>query len=180
MHKHRLLTPGLATFSDMAYLDLEFTFSGNHDRRASYRLAFCPPSDDPVAAEILHNMIGKELKKLCVTVVSFADIAQLEREKQQRNSPEPGQPSINIFAKPNDSFVLTFSELQYLYTTLVDFMLRVADNLTIQILFFAAERQELHAAYSRYAKRLAIKFGLTFINNGASYAIRTKHYPGRG
>lgn len=177
MHTHKLLIPGLAMFGEMAYLDIEFTFSGNSSRRASYRLAFCPPSDDPVAAETLYNMIGEEVKTLCVSVVSFADIAQLDRAKQQRDYPVPGEEPVNIFEKPVNSFVLTLSELQYLYATLVDLMLRVADNLTIQVLFFAAERQELHTIYSRYAKRLAGKLGLTFINHGAAYAVRTKNYP---
>lgn len=177
MHIHRLLTSGLAIFGDMAYLDLEFTFSGNSRRCTSYRLAFFPPSDDPVAAETMHKMMGDDIKTLCVSVVSFADIVQLGREKQQRESAVVGEECVNIFGKPEGSFDLTLSELQYLYTTLVDFMLRVADNLNIQILFFVAERRELYATYSRYVKRLTKKLGLTFINDGAAYAIRTKHYP---
>lgn len=84
---------------------------------------------------------------------------------------------INVFAKPEGSFNLTLGELQYLYGTLVDLMLKVADNEGIQILFFAAEREELMATYKRYVKRFTQERGLTYLNDGASYAIRTQHYP---
>lgn len=63
----------------------------------------------------------------------------------------------------------TFGDLSY--------MDKVADNLSIQVLFFTAEREELHATYSRYVKRLTKERGLTYINDGAAYAIRTQHYP---
>lgn len=173
MHSHTLITPGLASFGELSYLDIEFTFSGNVERKAAYRLVFCPPSLDPVAAETMHAMLGDELKVLCVSVVSFADIVQLE-------NPVPGEDVINIFAKPTGSFDLDLSELNYLYGTLVDFMIKVADAMFIQILFFAAEREELYATYSRYVKRLTKVRGLTFIKNGAAYAIRTQHYPKQG
>ncbi|QGR05853.1 hypothetical protein CTZ24_05280 [Pantoea phytobeneficialis] len=177
MHAYKLVTPGLATFGDLSYLDIEFTFSGNFGRKATYRLAFCPPSLDPVAAETMHRMIGPEILVLCVSVVSFADIVQLEREQWQRENPVSGEVPLNMFDKPADSFDLDLSELQYLYVTLVDFMLKVADNFSIQVLFFTAEREELHATYSRYVKRLTKERGLTYINDGAAYAIRTQHYP---
>lgn len=58
MHSHTLVTPGLATFGDLSYLDTEFTFSDNVNRTAKYRLVFCPPSLDSVAAETMHGMPG--------------------------------------------------------------------------------------------------------------------------
>lgn len=181
MHSHKLVTPGLASLpGDLSYLDIEFVFSGNEDRKAQYRLVFCPPSLDPVAAETMHGMLGADVYTLCVSVVSFVDMIQLDREQEQLQNPVVGEEPINVFAKPEGSFSLTLSELQYLYGTLVDFMIKVADNEGIQILFFAAEREELIATYERYVKRLTRQRGLTYINDGASYAIRTQHYPKQG
>ncbi len=181
MHMHRLITPGLASLGDgLAYLDIEFVFSGDKCRKNVYRLAFCPPSLDPVAAETMHGMLGQEITMLCVSVVTYADVVQLDRSIEQARNPVPGEPEINMFAKPEDGIDLNLSELNYLYGTLVDFMLKVADNEGIQILYFAAEREELNSIYSRYVKRLATIRGLDYINNGASYAIRTQHYPKSG
>ncbi|EDQ3388018.1 hypothetical protein ZM96_003334 [Salmonella enterica subsp. houtenae] len=181
MHSHTLVTPGLASLGgDLSYLDIEFTFSGDADRKAQYRLVFCPPSLDPVAAETMHAMLGTDVYSLCVSVVSFVDMVQLDRQQEQIQNPVVGEEPINLFAKPEGSFNLTLSELQYLYGTLVDFMIKVADNEGIQILFFAAEREELIATYERYVKRFTRDRGLTYLNDGASYAIRTQHYPKQG
>ena len=180
MHSHRLVTPGLASFGELSYLDIEFTFSATATRKAQYRLVFCPPSLDPVAAETIHDMLGEDLFALYVSVVSFADIVQLERQQAQIENPGEGEEPINIFAKPKNSFNLDISELQYLYGTLVDFMLRVAENEGIQILYFAAEREELIPTYERYVKRLTRERGLTYITDGAAYAIRTQNYPNQG
>jgi len=169
MHSHKLLTEGLANFGELSYLDIEFTFSGNPDRQAGYRLVFCPPSLDPVAAETMHTMLKDEVYTLCVSVVTFADLDQLSRSESE---------DVNMFLRPNNGFKLNLSELQYLYSTLVDFMLRVAENEGIQILFFAAERKELYLTYKRYVERLTKERGLDYIHSGASYAIRTKNYPG--
>ncbi len=177
MHSHRLVTPGLAKFGELSYLDIEFVFSGNQQRKAMYQLVFSPPSLDPVAAETMHRMLGNEVSTLCVSVVSFADTVQLDRAQKQRENPVDGEEPINMFAKPEDAFDLNIAELQYLYCTLVDFMIKVADNEGIQILYFAAEREELMATYERYVKRLTNCRGLTYVNDGASYAIRTQHYP---
>ncbi len=181
MHMHRLITPGLADLGDdMSYLDVEFTFSGDEARKATYRLTFCPPSLDPVSAETMHQMLGEEVYALCVSVVTYADTVQLDRFFKQMENPVSGDVPLNMFGKPDDGLDLTIAELQYLYGTLVDFMLKVADNEGIQILFFAAEREELHPIYNRYVKRLASSRGVTYINDGAAYAIRTKHYPDKG
>ncbi|HDP9059249.1 TPA: hypothetical protein P7P18_001870 [Escherichia coli] len=179
MHLHKLVTPGLASLpGDLSYLDIDFVFSGNEARKARYRLVFCPPSLDPVAAETMHNMLGADVYGLCVSVVSFVDMIQLDRQQEQlQNAPLGAEEPINVFAKPEGSFNLTLGELQYLYGTLVDLMLKVADNEGIQILFFAAEREELMATYKRYVKRFTQERGLTYLNDGASYAIRTQHYP---
>ncbi len=168
MHSHKLLTEGLVSLADdFVYLDIEFTFAGDAARKASYRLVFCSPSEDPVAAETMHSMLKDEINTLCVSVVSFADLEQLEKSYAGED--------VNPFARPDNGFILKYDELNYLYSTLVDFMLRVAQNEDIQILFFSAERKELVATYSRYVKRLTKKHGLTYIRDGASYAIRTNH-----
>ncbi|WP_312415167.1 hypothetical protein [Pseudescherichia sp.] len=177
MHSHRLVTPGLASFGELSYLDIEFTFSAKATRKAQYRLVFCPPSLDPVAAETMHHMLGEDVFTLYVSVVSFADIVQLERQQEQIEEPFEGEEPVNMFAKPKGSFNLNISELQYLYGTLVDFMVRVAENEGIQILYFAAEREELIPTYERYVKRLTRTRGLTYITDGAAYAIRTQNYP---
>ncbi|HDW3274200.1 TPA: hypothetical protein RMM66_001329 [Enterobacter asburiae] len=178
MHAHKLVTPGLASLpGDLSYLDIEFIFSGNETRKACYRLVFCPPSLDPVAAETMHGMLGTDVNSLCVSVVSFVDMVQLDRQQEQIHNPVVGEEPVNLFAKPEGAFNLTLGELQYLYGTLVDFMIKVADNEGIQVLFFAAEREELIATYERYVKRFTRDRGLTYLNDGASYAIRTQHYP---
>lgn len=88
MHSHKLVTPGLASLpGDLSYLDIEFVFSGNEDRKAQYRLVFCPPSLDPVAAETMHGMLGADVYTLCVSVVSFVDMIQLDREQEQLQNP---------------------------------------------------------------------------------------------
>ncbi len=180
MHSHRLLTPGLAKIDDLFYLEIGFTFSDNPERQVNYRLVFSPPSLDPVAAETMHNLLGNDVSTLCVSVVSFADTVQLEKLQEQLAHPVEGEEPVNIFAKPDNAFDLDIGELQYLYRTLVDFMLKVAENEGIQVLFFSAEREELVATYKRYVERMARQRGLTYINDGVSYAIRTQHYPKEG
>ncbi|CNF75949.1 hypothetical protein [Yersinia intermedia] len=169
MHTHRLVTEGLVKIEDgMGYIDIEFVFAGDEKRSITVRLMFCPPSLDPVAAATVHSMIGKKIRGLLVFVVSFYN-----RQQEELN---PTQ----IFAKPEGSIDLLLHELHYLYSALVDFMLRVADIESTQLLYFSAENEALNTIYPRYVKRFARERNLTYLNDGACYAIRTRHYPHEG
>lgn len=166
MHKHRVVTEGLVKVEpDIGYLDIEFNFSGNAQRSLLLRLLFCPPSLDPVASETLYKLVGKSLHTLYITVVSFYD------RQQEQCQPEC------IFSRPKDGLRLTLRELHYLYGTLVDFILKVAENENVHILYFSAENETLNAVYQRYVKKFAAKFGLTYQHEGAGYAIRTQRQP---
>lgn len=169
MHTHRLVTEGLVTIdNEMGYIDIEFIFAESKKRSITVRLMFCPPSLDPVAASKMHSMIGDKIRGLLVSVVSFYNRQQEEREPTQ------------IFAKPKGAIDLLLGELHYLYGTLVEFILKVANNESIQIIYFVAENQTLNAIYPRYVKRFAREHNLTYINDGACYAIRTQYYPHSG
>lgn len=166
MHTHRLVTEGLVKIDDeIGYIDIEFIFAEDEERLITIRLMFCPPSLDPVAAATMHGMIGNKIRGLTTYVVSFYNRRQEEIEPSQ------------IFAKPESAFDLWLDELHYLYRTLVDFMLRVVDRERIQILYFSAENEVLNTIYPRYVKRFAREHHLTYLNDGACYAIRTRHYP---
>ncbi|MCB5308619.1 hypothetical protein [Yersinia massiliensis] len=163
---HRLVTEGLVKIDDeMGYIDIEFIFAEDEERSITVRLMFCPPSLDPVAAVTMHSMLGDKVSSLLVSVVSFYNRQQEEREPTQ------------IFAKPQGAIDLLLGELHYLYRTLVAFMLKIANNERIEVLYFVAENQALNTIYPRYVKQFAKENNLTYINDGACYAIRTQHYP---
>jgi hypothetical protein len=161
-HSHKQVTTGLVDIGGVgSYLDLEFRFSNDAHRTMTIRLLFCDPSLDPAAAETMHRMIGDEVRSLSVQVVSFYD------RMQEEVNPD------KIYEKPEGRFDLYLHELNYLYDTIVDFMFKVAENERIEILYFAAENETLNRVYSRYVKRYADQRNLTFLKDGASYAIRT-------
>ncbi|WP_340611259.1 hypothetical protein [Xenorhabdus bharatensis] len=164
MHQHRLVTHGhgtyLGTFDGISYFDIEFIFSGNTNRVIKLRMLFCPPSMDPVAAETMYTMLGEHLKTMHVQVVSFYNVEQEELDPA------------SVFSKPVGAINLNLDELNYLYSTLVDFMVRVAQNESIDILYFSAENEQLNKIYPRYVKRFVKDYGLEYINDGGSYAIR--------
>ncbi|MDX7998023.1 hypothetical protein FE394_02125 [Xenorhabdus sp. Reich] len=164
MHQHILVTDNLGrllgTFNGINYLDVEFIFSENSARFIKLRMLFCPPSMDPIAAETMYNMLGERLKTMHVQVVSFYNIEQETKDLT------------NIFSKPEGSITLSLGELNYLYSTLVDFMVKVAQNESVDILYFSAENEQLSKIYPRYVKRFTRQYNLEYINDGGSYAIR--------
>ncbi|MDE9495475.1 hypothetical protein KKJ09_18270 [Xenorhabdus bovienii] len=168
MHQHRLVTDDLGTllgtFDGIHYLDVEFIFSENSARIIKLRMIFCPPSMDPVAAETMHTMLGKSLKTMHVQVVSFYNT------EQENADPD------KIFSKPEGSINLSLNELNYLYSTLVDFMIKIAQNESIDILYFSAESEQLNKIYTRYVKKFAEQRNLEYINDGGNYAIQMQRH----
>ncbi|PHM33168.1 hypothetical protein [Xenorhabdus innexi] len=164
MHQHKLVTDDygtyLGTFNGISYLDIEFILSENTTRRIKLRMLFCPPSMDPVAAETMYKMLGNDLKTMHVQVVSFYNLEQQYIEPTK------------IFSKPEGLMKLNLGELNYLYGTLVDFMVKVAQNESIDVLYFSAENEQLNKIYPRYVKRFVKEYGLEYLNDGGSYAIR--------
>jgi hypothetical protein len=111
-------------------------------------------------------MIGHALKTLRISIVSFYN------RQQERLNPD------EIFSRPEGQKSLNIRQLHYLYSTLVDFILKVADNKEVQILYFSADNEALSHVYDRYVKRFAQKLHLDYQCEGKSYAIQTRHYPG--
>lgn len=58
MCKHRVINSGLVLFEGGSYLDIAFDFNGRKQQVRQFRLIFCSPSLDPVAAETMHNSWG--------------------------------------------------------------------------------------------------------------------------
>ena len=170
--RHQHFSDGLVIFDiedGGAYVDIAFLFAGNAQRRIVIRLLFIAPSNDPVAAETLHRMIHRDIaKQVSIQVVSFYNRAV------EQHSAADGNP----FGKPEAQFSLLLDELNYLYTTIVDMIFRIAQSERIELLFFGADNPQLKRVYDRYIARYAEKLGFSYTTDGAYYAIRTQHYPG--
>lgn len=157
--------------NDGSYVDIEFILSGDEARCLLIRLLFMPPSDDPVAAETMYEMVGDDIaSKLSVQVISFYD------RKVETDPPADGNP----FGKAEGQFDLLLDELNYLYKTVVEIIFRVADTEQVELIFFGADNERLQCVYDRYIKRFARRMGFSYITKGAYYAIRTQHYPREG
>lgn len=165
MCKHRVINSGLVLFEGGSYLDIAFDFNGRKQQARQFRLIFCSPSLDPVAAETMHNMLGSDLYTFSVRVVSFYD------RMQEDQNPD------DIFKRPEGASSLPLKALHYLYQTLMDIMFTIAKNEKIHLLYFVAENKQLNTLYTRYIRKFAEQRNLTCVINGACYAIRTPGCP---
>lgn len=78
-----------------------------------------------------------------------------------------------MFDKPPSAPDLTAAEALYLYRTLVDIILRIAETENIQILTFQAYNEELRRVYDRLVRKYATIKNLKTHIEGACYVIRT-------
>ncbi|MEM8294216.1 hypothetical protein Q4S00_18895, partial [Morganella morganii] len=78
-----------------------------------------------------------------------------------------------MFEKPPGAPDLTASEALYLYSTLVDIILRIAETEDIRILTFQAYSEELRRIYDKLVRRYAAARNLDTHIEGACYVIRT-------
>ncbi|MEM8313816.1 hypothetical protein Q4R83_18830, partial [Morganella morganii] len=78
-----------------------------------------------------------------------------------------------MFEKPPGAPDLTASEALYLYSTLVDIILRIAETEDIRILTFQAYSEELRRVYDKLIRRYAAARNLDAHIEGACYVIRT-------
>ncbi|PLR43707.1 hypothetical protein CYR52_19460 [Chimaeribacter arupi] len=165
MYAHRIINNRLVLFEGGSYLDIAFCWNRNPRQERQFRLIFCSPSLDPVAAESMHHMLGTDLYTQSVRVVSFYD------HKQEKQNPH------NLFKRPEDAPALSLRELHYLYSTLIDIMFTIAKNERIHLLYFVGENEQLNAIYTRYLRKFSERHNLICFIKGASYAIWTPGSP---
>ena len=126
MYTHRIINNGLILFEGGSYVDIAFCWNSNPLQERQFRLIFCSPSLNPVAAESMHCMLGKALYTQSVRVVSFYD------HRQEKQNPH------DLFKRPEDVPALSLRELHYLYSTLIDIMFTIAKNEKIHFLYFVS------------------------------------------
>ncbi|WP_230629688.1 hypothetical protein [Proteus mirabilis] len=133
-HSHYILHDELIGFDIFKYIDIKFIFSNNRKRSVIYRLIFCR---DENYHSLINKLYAENIKNLTISVVSFYNI---ETENYQ---------NCDMFDKPPDSINLTSSETRYLYITLIDIILLIAQTEKIDILTFQAYSEELRRVYIR-------------------------------
>ncbi|EPG7173248.1 hypothetical protein LL259_003808, partial [Proteus mirabilis] len=101
------------------------------------------------------------IKNLTISVVSFYNI---ETENYQ---------NCDMFDKPPDSINLTSSETRYLYITLIDIILLIAQTEKIDILTFQAYSEELRRVYIRLINKYAESKNLNVYVEEAYFVIQT-------
>lgn len=158
LHTHEILHDELQGFDIYRYTDIEFTFSGNQDRRLTLRLVFCK-SDEGGYGELF----GDNQATLEVSVISFYNVDTDDL------------PDVDMFDRPANAPVLTHLERSYLYSTLVDIILRIAETEAIQVLTFQAYTPQLNNVYDRLVRRYATSKNLRVHVEGACYVIRTEY-----
>lgn len=158
-HSHYILHDELQGFDVFKYTDISYIFSDDDTRRVTFRLVFCKnePHND-----MLYNLFGTELTTLTVSVVSFYN-----------TDAENDNECDTMFEKPPGAPDLTASEALYLYRTLVDIILRIAETEGIQVLTFQAYSEELRRVYNKLVRRYA--GSLKAHIEGACYVIRTEN-----
>ncbi|SPY96749.1 Uncharacterised protein [Proteus mirabilis] len=112
-HSHYILHDELIGFDIFKYIDIKFIFSNNRKRSVIYRLIFCR---DENYHSLINKLYAENIKNLTISVVSFYNI---ETENYQ---------NCDMFDKPPDSINLTSSETRYLYITLIDIILLIAQT----------------------------------------------------
>ena len=160
-HSHYILHDELQGFDVFRYTDISYTFSDDDTRRVTFRLVFCKNEPDN---DMLYNLFGTELTTLTVSVVSFYNT-----DAENNNECD------TMFEKPPGAPDLTASEALYLYRTLVDIILRIAETEGIQVLTFQAYSEELRRVYNKLVRRYAATGNLKAHIEGACYVIRTEN-----
>ncbi|HCB2909471.1 TPA: hypothetical protein MYS89_002697, partial [Proteus mirabilis] len=123
-----------------------------------YRLIFCR---DENYHSLINKLYAENIKNLTISVVSFYNI---ETENYQ---------NCDMFDKPPDSINLTSSETRYLYITLIDIILLIAQTEKIDILTFQAYSEELRRVYIRLINKYAESKNLNVYVEEAYFVIQT-------
>ncbi|MER1633333.1 hypothetical protein KC986_17405, partial [Proteus mirabilis] len=148
----------LIGFDIFKYIDIKFIFSNNRKRSVIYRLIFCR---DENYHSLINKLYAENIKNLTISVVSFYNI---ETENYQ---------NCDMFDKPPDSINLTSSETRYLYITLIDIILLIAQTEKIDILTFQAYSEELRRVYIRLINKYAESKNLNVYVEEAYFVIQT-------
>ncbi len=157
-HSHYILHDELIGFDIFKYIDIKFIFSNNRKRSVIYRLIFCR---DENYHSLINKLYAENIKNLTISVVSFYNI---ETENYQ---------NCDMFDKPPDSINLTSSETRYLYITLIDIILLIAQTEKIDILTFQAYSEELRRVYIRLINKYAESKNLNVCVEEAYFVIQT-------
>ncbi len=157
-HSHYILHDELIGFDIFKYIDIKFIFSNNRKRSVIYRLIFCR---DENYHSLINKLHAENIKNLTISVVSFYNI---ETENYQ---------NCDMFDKPPDSINLTSSETRYLYITLIDIILLIAQTEKIDILTFQAYSEELRRVYIRLINKYAESKNLNVYVEEAYFVIQT-------
>ncbi|HIE5901392.1 TPA: hypothetical protein ACXN3X_000461 [Proteus mirabilis] len=157
-HSHYILHDELIGFDIFKYIDIKFIFSNNRKRSVIYRLIFCR---DENYHSLINKLYAENIKNLTISVVSFYNI---ETEIYQ---------NCDMFDKPPDSINLTSSETRYLYITLIDIILLIAQTEKIDILTFQAYSEELRRVYIRLINKYAESKNLNVYVEEAYFVIQT-------
>ncbi|EPG8005615.1 TPA: hypothetical protein SLG65_003681, partial [Proteus mirabilis] len=110
---------------------------------------------------LINKLYAENIKNLTISVVSFYNI---ETENYQ---------NCDMFDKPPDSINLTSSETRYLYITLIDIILLIAQTEKIDILTFQAYSEELRRVYIRLINKYAESKNLNVYVEEAYFVIQT-------
>ena len=110
---------------------------------------------------LINKLYAENIKNLTISVVSFYNI---ETENYQ---------NCDMFDKPPDSINLTSSETRYLYITLIDIILLIAQTEKIDILTFQAYSEELRRVYTRLINKYAESKNLNVYVEEAYFVIQT-------
>jgi len=159
-NSHKIEHDELQGFEVFRYTDVIFTFSGDVTRQITFRLVFCKEGN----SKLLTDLYGDELATLTVSVVSFYNVQAEDNEECD-----------TMFDKPPGAPDLTAVEARYLYTTLIDIILRIAETEAIQILTFQAYSEDLRKVYDRLVSRYSKSKNLAVHIEGACYVIRTEN-----
>ncbi|HEK0624168.1 TPA: hypothetical protein ACKRZV_002191 [Proteus mirabilis] len=157
-HSQYILHDELIGFDIFKYIDIKFIFSNNRERSVIYRLIFCR---DENYHSLINKLYAENIKNLTISVVSFYNI---ETENYQ---------NCDMFDKPPDSINLTSSETRYLYITLIDIILLIAQTEKIDILTFQAYSEELRRVYIRLINKYAESKNLNVYVEEAYFVIQT-------
>ncbi|EPF2596235.1 hypothetical protein ACSQ60_003342 [Proteus mirabilis] len=157
-HSHYILHDELIGFDIFKYIDIKFIFSNNRKRSVIYRLIFCR---DENYHSLINKLYAENIKNLTISVVNFYNI---ETENYQ---------NCDMFDKPPDSINLTSSETRYLYITLIDIILLIAQTEKIDILTFQAYSEELRRVYIRLINKYAESKNLNVYVEEAYFVIQT-------
>ncbi|HEK1028598.1 TPA: hypothetical protein SMQ10_003019 [Proteus mirabilis] len=157
-HSHYILHDELIGFDIFKYIDIKFIFSNNRKRSVIYRLIFCR---DENYHSLINKLYAENIKNLTISVVSFYNI---ETENYQ---------NCDMFDKLPDSINLTSSETRYLYITLIDIILLIAQTEKIDILTFQAYSEELRRVYIRLINKYAESKNLNVYVEEAYFVIQT-------